>query len=89
MENNKLKVDIFVPLNACSCIWSDYMNRVFTVLQKYTKLIKFQTKDLGSDEARELKLMGNSVVVDGNNIFTNPQQLKQKLPEILKKNGLI
>lgn len=65
------------------------MNGIFSVLQKYMKFINFETKDIHSQEARELHLAGKSVVVDGIHIFSSHLQLKNKLPAILKEKGLI
>ena len=87
--DNKIKVDIYVPLNVCSCQWENFMNLVFKVITEYNKYIKFETKNLDSDEARNLNLHGNSVVIDGKEIVTTSFALKKKLPEILKGKGLI
>jgi len=88
-QKNKLKVDIYVPLNVCSCQWEGFMNLVFRVLTEYNEYIDFETKNLNSDEARELSLHGNSVVIDGKKVVTSSFALKRKLPEILKEKGLI
>ena len=85
---NKLKVDIYVPLNVCSCEWERFMNLVFQVITPYNKFITFDTKNLDSEEARRLNLHGNSVVIDGNEIVTTSFALKKKLPELLKAKGL-
>ena len=88
-NNEKLKVDIYVPLNVCACQWEQFMNLVFQVITPYNKYISFDTKNLDSEEARRLNLHGNSVVIDGNEIVTTSFVLKKKLPEILKAKGLI
>ena len=88
-NNEKLKVDIYVPLNVCACQWEHFMNLVFQVITPYNKYISFDTKNLDSEEARKLNLHGNSVVIDGNEIVTTSFVLKKKLPEILKAKGLI
>lgn len=87
--DNKLQVDIYVPLNVCACQWENFMNLVFQVLTEYTKYIKFETKNLDSEYARKLNLHGNSIVIDGKEILTSSFALKKKLPEILKEKGLI
>jgi len=87
--NNKLQIDIYVPLNACACQWENFMNLVFEVLTEYTKYIKFETKNLDSKDAHKLNLHGNSIVIDGKEILTSSFDLKKKLPEILKEKGLI
>lgn len=88
-KEERLKVDIYVPLNVCACQWEQFMNLVFQALTKYTNCINFETKNLNSEEARKLNLHSNSVVVDGNHIFTSSYALKKKLPEILREKGLI
>ena len=89
INDEKLMVDIYVPLNVCACQWEKFMNLVFIVLTNYNKYIKFETKNLDSEEARRLNLRGNSVVIDGKEIVTSSFALKKKLPEILKNKGLI
>lgn len=88
-DENKLYVDIFVPLNACECVWSQFMNLVFTALAPYMKHIKFETKNLDSEEARKLNLTGNCVIVDGKKKFITSFALKKELPELLKEKGLL
>lgn len=88
-DNSKLKVDIFVPLNACACEWSQFMNRVFQVLTPHIKFIDYDTKSLHSAEARTLNLRGNSVVIDGEKKYTSSFALEKDLPKLLKEKGLI
>jgi hypothetical protein len=88
-KENKVKVDIYVPLNICACQWENFMNLVFQVITPYNKYILYDTKNLDSEEARRLNLHGNSVVIDGDEIVTTSFVLKKKLPEILKAKGLI
>jgi len=86
---NKLSVDVYVPLNACECVWSQFMNLVFSALSPYMKHIKFETKDLDSDDARKLNLNGNCVVVDGTKKYITSFALKKDLPVLLKEKGLL
>jgi len=88
-KENKLKVDIYVPLNVCACQWEQFMNLVFQVITPYNEYISYDTKNLDSEEARRLNLHGNSIVIDGNEIIMTSFVLKKKLPEILKAKGLI
>lgn len=88
-DANKLNIDIFVPLNACECVWSQFMNLVFSTLAPYMKHIKFETKNLDSEEARKLNLTGNCVIVDGKKKFITSFALKKELPELLKAKGLL
>ena len=88
-DTNKLLVDVYVPLNACECVWSQFMNLVFSVLGPYMKHIKFETKNLDSEDARKLNLNGNCVVVDGTKKYITSFALKKDLPVLLKEKGLI
>ena len=88
-DANKLYVDIFVPLNACECVWSQFMNLVFSTLAPYMKHIKFETKNLDSEEARKLNLTGNCVLIDGKKKYITSFALKKDLPKLLKERGLI
>jgi len=88
-ENDKLLVDIYVPLNACACEWSNFMDRIFAVLTPYIKYIKYETKSLNSEEARNLNLRGNCVIIDGEKIFMTSVTLKREFPKLLKDKGLI
>ena len=89
VDVNKLSVDVYVPLNACECVWSQFMNLVFSALSPYMKHIRFETKDLDSDDARKLNLNGNCVVVDGTKKFITSFALKKDLPILLKEKGLL
>ena len=88
-DPNKLSVDVYVPLNACECVWSQFMNLVFSVLGPYMKHIKFETKNLDSEDARNLNLNGNCVVVDGTKKYITSFALKKDLPALLKEKGLL
>ncbi|MFX0049201.1 MAG: hypothetical protein ACFE8G_13730 [Candidatus Hermodarchaeota archaeon] len=88
-DENKLYIDVFVPLNACECVWSQFMNLVFSALAPYMKHIKFETKNLDSEEARKLNLNGNCVIVDGKKKFITSFALKKELPKLLKEKALI
>jgi arsenite methyltransferase len=88
-ENNNLLVDIYVPLNACACEWSQFMDRIFAVLTPYIKYIKYETKSLNSEEARNLNLRGNCVIIDGEKKFKTSVALKRELPKLLKEKGII
>jgi hypothetical protein len=89
LDPNKLSVDVYVPLNACECVWSQFMNLVFSALSPYMKHIRFETKDLDSDDARTLNLNGNCVVVDGTKKYITSFALKKDLPILLKEKGLL
>ena len=88
-SNGKLKLDIYVPLDACACEWDKFMNRIFQVITPYLKFIDYDTKNLNSDEARNLNLHGKCVVIDERIIITASYLLKTRLPNLLKENGYI
>jgi hypothetical protein len=88
-DEEKIKLDIYVPLSVCACQWENFMNLIFRVITDYSKYIKFETKDLNSEEARNLNLHGNCVVIDGVDVVNSSFALKKKLPIILKDKGLI
>ena len=88
-KNGKLKVDIYVPLDACACEWDKFMNRAFIELTPYIKHIDYDTKNLNSEEARNLNIRSKCIVVDGEKKFSSSFVLKRELPKILKAKGLI
>ncbi|MFX0102284.1 MAG: hypothetical protein ACFFCS_22155 [Candidatus Hodarchaeota archaeon] len=88
-QDGKLKVDIYVPLKVCACEWSNFMDAVFTVLLPYMKKIDFETKDIESEEAKQLNLQGKRVVVEGKHVFSSSSSLKVALPKILAERGLL
>ena len=87
--SEKLKVDIYVPLDACACEWDKFMNRVFVELTPYIKHIDYDTKNLNSETARNLNIRNNCVVIDGEKKFSSSFTLKKELPKLLKAKGLI
>ncbi|MHA2034887.1 MAG: hypothetical protein ACXACX_20715 [Candidatus Hodarchaeales archaeon] len=88
-NNGKLKVDIFVPLDACACEWDKFMNRIFIELTPYMKHINFETKNLNSEEARNLNIRSKCILVDCEKKFSSSFVLKRELPKLLKAKGLI
>jgi hypothetical protein len=88
-NNGKLKVDIYVPLDACACEWDKFMNRAFIELTPYMKYIDYDTKNLNSEEARNLNIRSKCIVIDGEKRFSSSFILKRELPKLLKTKGLI
>ncbi len=89
LEPSKLQVDIYVPLNACACEWSQFMNLIFSAITPYIKCIKHETKSLDSEEAREMGLFNKCVLIDREKRYTTSYALKRDLPNILKEKGLL
>jgi len=88
-SDNKLKIDIYVPLDACACEWDKFMNRIFEIMTPYLKYIDYDTKNLNSDEARNLNLHEKCLVIDEQIIITASYLLKKELPNLLKEKGFI
>jgi len=86
---DKLKLDIYVPLDACSCEWSQFMNLMFAAITPYIKHIKHETKSTNSEEARKLQIRNKCVLIDGEKKFTSSRALKNALPKLLEEKGLI
>ena len=84
---NKLQVDIFVPLNECSCMYEHFINRVFSVIMEYIQFVDFKTKSLDSDEARALNLHENCVVLEKTKIIVESFKLKDEIAKLLKNQG--
>jgi len=53
------------------------------------KHIDFETKNLNSEEARNLNINKKCVVVNGEKKFTSSFTLKKELPKLLKAKGSI
>jgi len=88
-DPNKLNVDIYVPMDACACEWSQFMNLIFTTLTPHIKYIKHETKNLNSEEARALGLRTKCVIIDGEKKYTTSFALKRDLPKLLEEKGLL
>ena len=89
LPETKLRMDIYVPLNLCACMYEHFLNQVFSTIMEYTRLINFETKSLESNEAKQLNLHGNCVVLDGKTVIIDPYQLRTELPRLLKEKGLL
>jgi len=86
---DKLKLSIFVPLNACACVYEHFINRVFSVIMEYMQFIDFTTKSLDSEEARELNLHENCVVLENNKIIIETYKVKNEIANLLRKRGIL
>ncbi|TFF89014.1 MAG: hypothetical protein EU550_00060 [Promethearchaeota archaeon] len=86
-NKEKLKVDIYVPLQVCACEWENFMNRVFEVLTPYAKYIEHDTKSLNSEKAAKMNLFEKCVIIDGEKKISSVYRLKTYLPKILQEKG--
>jgi len=81
-------MDIFVPLNSCSCMYEHFINRVFSDIMEYMQFIDFTTKSLDSEEAQKLNLHENCVVLENRKILTETYKLKDEIATLLSERGL-
>lgn len=88
LDSTKLNVDIYVPMDACACEWSNWMNLIFSALTPHIKYIRHETKNLNSEEARKLNLHGKCVIIDGKKKYTTSFALKRDLPKLIEQKGL-
>ena len=90
VPTDKIQIDIFVPLNECACLWDQFMNKVFEVITPFMKHINFNTKNVNSEEAHQLNVRSNAVIINmGERKFTSPFTLQKELPQILHEKGFI
>lgn len=87
-SQDKVNIDIFVPLNSCSCMYEHFINRVFSVIMEYMQYINFTTKSLDSEEAQKLNLHENCVVLEHNTIIIETYKLKDEIAKLLSARGL-
>jgi arsenite methyltransferase len=83
-SNNKLKIDIYVPLEVCACQWDKFVNRVFETITPYIKSIDYDTKSTNSEEAKNLGIRGNTILVNGEKRYSSAFSLKRDLPDLLR-----
>jgi hypothetical protein len=76
----KVKIEVFVPTDACACSWQSFMDKVWSVVLKFKDHIDFQVKQAFSDEALKYDLRSSkAVVVNGNMKMTEYTFNIQKL----------
>ncbi len=65
MKNNKIKVEVFVPLGSCVCNFAPLMEKVVHVTLKFKDSVEVQTKSIKSSEASKYGVQDTCVVVNG------------------------
>lgn len=60
----KVKMNIFVPLTACGCAYSHYLDQVMKIILPYRPKIEFEIKDAASKEAEQLEIFQMAVVLE-------------------------
>lgn len=90
-ENKKLIIFVFVPLSACGCNYSKFMDRMFAEFIPYNDLLDVQVKDIQGTEANFYLLFNNSVVIPNPPdrekplIFTSYLELRRFLSSLFPK----
>jgi hypothetical protein len=86
-DTEKLNVFVFVPLSACGCNYSKFMDRMFAEFIPFNDILNVQVKDIQGIEADSYVLFNNSVVIpnppnrDKPLIFTSYLELRKFLNE--------
>lgn len=62
-EQIKIKVDCFVPLSSCMCVYSHFLDRVTNLITPFMSKIEFNVKNTNSPEADQLDLIQMAVVI--------------------------
>lgn len=65
MEPKKVKVEVFLPADACGCTFARFMEKVWAVRVRNRDKIDFQVKRTDSPEADMYQILGMAVVVNG------------------------
>ena len=90
-EDKKLIIFVFVPLSACGCNYTKFMDRMYAEFIPYNDLLDVQTKDIQGIEADSFLLFNNSFVVpnppnrDKPLIFTSYMELRKFLKQNCQK----
>jgi hypothetical protein len=63
MDREKLKIAVFVPLSACACVYSHYLDRVWEETIPYKEYIEFEVKDIRTSELDGFTLLQNSIII--------------------------
>jgi hypothetical protein len=80
MSQTKIKLGIFVPLGACDCVYSQFLDKVMKLITPHTDVIDFEVKDACSREGDKLNIYTNSVVVYSSKQFETTKIYKS-IPE--------
>ena len=62
-DSDKLKIFVFVPLSACGCNYTKFMDRMFAEFIPYKEHLDIEVKDIQGIEADAFLLFNNSVVI--------------------------
>ncbi|UCH69989.1 MAG: hypothetical protein JSV29_07100 [Candidatus Bathyarchaeota archaeon] len=77
MKRNKVKVEVFVPLDSCVCNFAPLMEKVGEVTSKFKDFVEVQTKSTESPEASKYGIRDMCVVVGGKMRLTSDFDKKE------------
>jgi hypothetical protein len=60
----KVKMSVFVPLTACGCAYSHFLDEVMNIILPYRPKIEFEIKDAASKEAEQLEIFQMAIVLE-------------------------
>jgi len=83
-----LKLEVFVLLDNCTCMFEHYIDRVFKIILPYKSQIRFDVKNVRGQEAIAYKLSQNAVVVNGEKVFNSLDGLERFLQEYFNKKEI-
>jgi len=86
MKKNKVKIEVFVPLDSCVCNFAPLMEKVGQVTSKFKDLVEVQTKSTKSSEASKYGVQGLCVIVDGT-VKLSADFDEKELEEAILKSG--
>ena len=78
---NKPKIEIVIPEGACGCSYSEWINNLWDLLNKYKDKVEIETLTSDTDRAKKLGIGNRGVVV--NEVEVPVFLLKEKLNELL------
>ena len=80
-ESEKLNIEVFVPLDSCTCMFQPFVDQVFEIILPYKQNVKFEVKNVHSAEAKARQILQNVVVVNGKKKFFNLQDFQYFLKD--------
>ncbi|MFW9991807.1 MAG: hypothetical protein ACFFD4_07085 [Candidatus Odinarchaeota archaeon] len=85
MDRNKIRVEIFVPDGACSCTFSQWIDRVYRIVLNYKEHVEYESFTTASERARELGI--NSMCVTVNEKTVNVRELDKTIRKSLASSS--
>lgn len=77
------QIEVFVPAGACGCTFSQWMDRVWSILMKYRGKVDYETLTNQSPRADELGIARLGVAVNGE--VVDVSKLDAEIQRILEK----